>query len=157
LKIVYYCYGGAHSSVIAASIHVGMLPTKRIAKKKEIISIPYFDLTPNSQIGLPLYIGIDSWGNEIYCMGWGIFKERILSSILLLKNKDRKFIFDSIIFVYALPVANIFIRLGGFLSRRIGLISIGRPLVIIGVRKRYYEFVELVSKVKEHNIRKNLI
>ena len=157
MKIIYYCYGGAHSSVIAASIHVGMLPTKRIAEKKEILNIPYFDVTPNNKMGMPLYLGMDSWGNKVYCVGWGIFKERILSSILLLKDGDRDFLFDNIIFVYALPVADIFIRLGGFLSRRMGLILIGRFLILIGVRKRYNQFVDLVNKVKLHNIRKKII
>src|SRR5690554_5561830 len=134
-----------------------MLPTNRLANKEEILSNPYFDLTTNSEIGLPLYLGVDSWGNEIYCMGWGIFKEKILSSILLLKDRDREFLFNKIIFVYALPVANIFMRLEGFLSRRVGLVSIGRALVIKGARKRYMDFIDLVQRVKEHNIRKSTL
>lgn len=154
MKIVYYCYGGAHSSVIAASIHVGMLPIDRIPTPKEILTIPYFDITPNDKIGLPLYMGIDSWGNEVYCMGWGIYKDDILSLILLLTNEDNQFIFDHTIFIDALPVADRLIKLGGFLSRRLGLVAIGRPFIMEGIQRRYFEFVRLVNTVKNHNIRR---
>ncbi|RBP39198.1 Protein of unknown function [Garciella nitratireducens DSM 15102] len=154
MKVVYYCYGGAHSSVIASSIHVGMLPINRIPTAKEILAIPYFDITPNDKIGSLLYMGIDSWGNEIYCMGWGIYKNDILSLIFLLTNEEDNFIFDHTIFVDALPVANQWIKLGGLLSRRLGLVKIGRPLVIKGVQRRYFHFIKLVETVKAHNIRK---
>lgn len=153
MKIIYYCFGGAHSSVIASSIHVGMLPDNRIPNTEEILGIPYFDITPNNKIGSPLYMGIDSWGNEVYCMGWGIYKEDILSLLLLLTYNNEEFIFDHVIFVYALPIADRFIRLGGFLSRRWGIVFLGRPLIIKGIKRKYLEFVHLVNRVKNHNIR----
>jgi hypothetical protein len=30
MKIIYHCYGGTHSSVIAAAIHLGLLPEDRV-------------------------------------------------------------------------------------------------------------------------------
>lgn len=153
MKIIYYCFGGAHSSVIASSIHVGILPNSRIPNTEEILAVPYFDITPNNKMGFPLYMGIDSWGNEVYCMGWGIYREDILSLLLLLTHSNKEFIFNQVIFVYALPIADRFIRLGGFLSRRLGLL-LGRPLIIKGIQRKYFEFVKLVKKVKDHNIRR---
>ena len=152
MKIIYYCYGGAHSSVLSAAIHVGMLPTYRIPQEEEFFSIPNFDITPNSSIGTPLYMGVDGWGNEVYCMGLGMHKEKILSSILFLEKHNKDFLCNQVIFIYALPIADILVRIGGFLSRRLGIISLGRPLVIRGLQRKYFEFVKLVNRVKSHNI-----
>ena len=30
LRIIYYCYGSAHSSVVAAAIHLAKLPSRRL-------------------------------------------------------------------------------------------------------------------------------
>ncbi|MGB3963216.1 MAG: DUF3189 family protein, partial [Tepidanaerobacteraceae bacterium] len=35
MKIFYCCYGSAHSSVVAASIHLGLLPSDRVPTSRE--------------------------------------------------------------------------------------------------------------------------
>jgi len=39
-------------------------------------------------------------------------------------------------------------KVGGFFSRRLGLVSIGRPLTIIGIQQKYESFIALVNDVK---------
>jgi len=45
LKVIYHCYGGAHSSVTAANIHLGLLPRERTPGYRELISQKLFDHT----------------------------------------------------------------------------------------------------------------
>ena len=53
MHIIYHCVGGAHSSVIASAIHLGMLPKTRVATNSEILSIPYYDnITRNTMVVL---------------------------------------------------------------------------------------------------------
>ena len=60
MKIIYSCYGGAHSSVVASAIHLGYLPMNRIPTEDEILSIPYYDQSPKELRGTPIYIGTDA-------------------------------------------------------------------------------------------------
>jgi hypothetical protein len=41
MKIIYCCYGGSHSSVTAAAIHLDMLPLTRKPTSAELLSIPF--------------------------------------------------------------------------------------------------------------------
>ena len=44
------------------------------------------------------------------------------------------------------PVTSI----GGVLSRRFGIVSLGRPMTVWGIRKTYPKFLALVEQVKEN-------
>ncbi|HCX78095.1 MAG TPA: hypothetical protein DG577_01645, partial [Firmicutes bacterium] len=41
--MIYHCYGGAHSSVTAAAVHVGLLARDKTPSRLELVSLPYFD------------------------------------------------------------------------------------------------------------------
>jgi hypothetical protein len=56
---------------------------------------------------------------------------------------------DEFIFVDTLPCVNIKMRIGGYLSRRWGLIKVGRPLVLQGTRQAFPSIVGLVAKTKK--------
>ena len=43
MKIIYSCYGGTHSSPIAAAIHLGRLPDDRIPSPEELMKTDYYD------------------------------------------------------------------------------------------------------------------
>ena len=43
---------------------------------------------------------------------------------------------------------NLITKIGGFISRRLGLIWIGRPLTVIGIQQKYQDFIQLVNDVK---------
>ncbi len=148
MYIIYHCFGSAHSSVIASAIHVGMLPTHRIPKTQEIVTLPYYDQTRREEIGSPFYVGRDELGIEVYILGMANNKEVLIKSLdSLLKIYHIKE--NQLILVDSLSQINTITRIGGFLSRRLGLIKIGRPLTIKGVQKAYYQFVHLVETVKD--------
>jgi len=52
----------------------------------------------------------------------------------------------SVTFIDTLTVVNIWMRIGGFLSRAVGLTRLGRPLVIYGTRRAFPLLVALVRR-----------
>ncbi len=154
MYIIYYCYGSAHSSVIASAIHVGMLPKNRIASTQEIFTLPHYDQTRREEIGNPFYIGRDEYGMEVYILGMANNKEFLIKSINSLLNIYRV-PENKLILVDSLSQINNITRVGGYLSRRLGMVMVGRPLTIKGIQKAYFKFVDLVDSVKE-GIRESL-
>ncbi|MDI3534312.1 MAG: hypothetical protein PWQ82_677 [Thermosediminibacterales bacterium] len=143
----YHCYGSAHSSVVAASIHLGLLPSDRIPTAEEFVKLPLYDKTDSYKIGYPFYIGTDNKGIDVFVIGM-LNQEKIvvnaLNSILTEYGLDPKLC----LMVETLKLVNITTRVGGFLSRRLKLVSVGRPLTIYGIQKNYKKFIYLVEKVK---------
>ncbi|GAB6136937.1 DUF3189 family protein [Halanaerobaculum tunisiense] len=148
MKVIYYCYGSAHSSVLAAAIHVGKLPLETVPTKNNIQQLPHYDKTKSYQIGTPFYYGQDEGNNQIYILGMGNQRKLIkgiLFNFLELCDIDSQ----EIMLVAALPYVNWITKLGGLLSRRYGLVSLGRPLTIYSLQKAYFQYVDLVTEVKE--------
>lgn len=133
MLIFYCCYGRAHSSVAAAALHLGWLKNPR-PSLQEIMRLPYFDEATSRDFGVPLPVGRDSGGNEVYILGHGPsakLVERALTSTLELCGwKESQFLV-----VETAECLNLWTRLGGFLSRRLGLVFPGRILAAAGVRR----------------------
>lgn len=148
MKIIYCCYGGAHTSVVAASIHLGYLPRERIPTTAEVLSIPNYDKSPNEKVGTPIYMGTDEFANEILVMGMGHNRDKFAKMTYeysrILSDKDQ----IEITLINALSCINSYIRLGGFLSRRAHLIRLGRPITVYGIKRNYKLFTTLVQNVK---------
>ncbi len=147
MKVIYHCYGGSHSSIIAASIHVGILPRDRIPKEEELFACPLFDQgTPESH-GIIHLIGSDEDNNNIYSMGcrnaFPIIESSLKGAMEIFRLNPRE-----LYFVDTLPCVNIEMRIGGFLSRQLRLISTGRPLVVKGSQKAFFNLAKLVQRVK---------
>ncbi|WP_075864813.1 DUF3189 family protein [Carboxydothermus islandicus] len=144
MKIIYHCYGGAHSSVIMAAIHLGHLPMERIPGNKEIMEMPLYEKQEKEEHGSFFYCGQDEFGNEVYVLG-----RRSLNLVVepVLNYLAAKF-GERIVVVNAVTYVNFPMKLGGFLSRRLKLVFIGRPLVLWGTRKAYLKFTAEVRKIK---------
>lgn len=92
MKIIYNCYGGAHSSVTAAAIHLGWLPETRLPTARELLNLPYYDAQKGKDHGKIRFLGLDCLGNEIYIVGkknLGSYYEKIMRSFILLSGKAR--------------------------------------------------------------------
>lgn len=148
MRIIYHCFGQAHSSVTAAHIHLGHLPCDRRPTLREIIRQPGFDQAADSEIGRPRLMGIDAAGHEVYVIGLGGGKralEQAVSAFLTQSGVDpQRFLFAN-----ALQHAGLPLRIGGFTSRRLGLIWPGRPLAALGIWHKYPRFLALVEAVRE--------
>ncbi len=148
MNIVYCCYGSAHSSIIAAHIHLGNLPLDRIPSKDELLGLYDFDRTEGYFIGSLYYKGIDEWGNRVYTMGLGPEMDLVRESFLSMMegNGGQR---DDYRFFLALPHINRIAKIGGALSRRYGWVGIGRPLAVMGIRQSYPRMVQFVNNCKK--------
>ena len=147
MKIIFSCYGGAHTSIVAAGIHLGYLPKKAKASYKEILATPYFDQTETANIGIPLYMGQDSYNNEIFVIGMGSYRRQGTELIYQFINEIKGRCRGEVVIINSIALINLEIRVGGFLSRKLGLIALGRSIIIYGIRKKYSRFLQLVAEI----------
>ncbi len=147
MKIIYHCYGGAHSSVVAAAIHLNKLPKDSKPAPEEILSCAYFDEVPTEKHGLIHYLGRDENGHDVYnmgCGGGGKVIEKALPGILNIYGVSS----EDLIMVDTLSCVNSLMRIGGFISRALKLTTIGRPIVVKGTIMAHPELLKMVEKVK---------
>ncbi len=144
MKVIYYCYGGSHSSVTAAAIHLGLL--KERPSYHQLLDIPYFDYQTKYQHGIIRCLGVDGNGTEVFFVGRRNYKafEQLVLSIADLLGTPR----SELILVNTLPCTNWLMVIGGLLSRGLGLVSLGRPIVAWGTIMAFPRFTSLVKEVK---------
>lgn len=146
MKIIYNCYGAAHSSVTSAAIHIGILPNDRVASKAELLSIPYYDAQVAPDHGRIRFMGYDKAGHEVYIASkhnLGSYYNDIMLKLLSLSGYDK----GEVVFVDTMPYVNLWMMIGGYISRRLGL-RIGRTIILYGTQRSYYRFADLVCSVK---------
>jgi hypothetical protein len=144
LKIIYHCYGGAHASPTAAAIHLGILKDDRLPGWEDFKKIPYFDRTTCSEYGKLIFMGKDRWGHEVYILGRRNSTKlviKIIQEFLKLNGQNPAEYY----FVDCVQSLNPLMITGGFSSRAMGWINIGRPIVTLGT---ILSFPILVSKVR---------
>lgn len=147
MYIIYNCYGGSHSSVTAASIHAGLLKDNKVPTPKELMNLPYYDRQIAKDHGFIRYIGRDENGNNIYITSkhnLSHYYETIMRSILCIMEIPN----EELVFVDTMPYVNWLMVVGGYLSRRLGLTTIGRPIVILGTQIAFFNFSQLVNLIK---------
>ncbi len=147
-RLFFQGYGGDHSSLIAAAIYLGLLPGDRVPSQAEILSLRHFDGLSNDELGRVLFLGTDERGIDVYVIGSGPARDmvpRAVRSFLGLNGLEP----GLAEFVDCLPLAGLLTRAGGFLSRRLGLIWIGRNLAAYGIRRNYRRFVGLAQSVRD--------
>lgn len=148
MRVIYACYGGAHSSPVAAALHLGRLARDRVPSADELMQLDLYDKTTKEQHGDLMQLGTDRWKNDIYVLGRGpsgrSMERAVLSGMRLAGAKG-----DDVKFVNTLVTVNMWMRIGGFLSRAVKLVRIGRPLVIYGTRKAFPDLVRVVEQVEQ--------
>lgn len=144
MKYVYFDFGGSHSSVIAANIHVGNLNKAKLPSDTDLINLPIFDKNTNADFGKMHFIGEDERGNQVYVLGTRHSNfEPTIKGLASLTGVSQDFVFT-----HTMPYVNIILRLGGFLSRGLSMPTLGRPLVFRGARSAFPSLVNLVERTK---------
>ncbi|HHV56313.1 MAG TPA: DUF3189 family protein [Firmicutes bacterium] len=146
MLIFYCCYGRAHSSVVAAALHLGWLKNTN-PSLAEIMALPYFDQATARDFGRPLSVGHDSAGNEVFILGHGpahALVERALRSAWEECGRRE----EEFLFVPTETCLTFWTRLGGFLSRRLGLSFPGRWLAAYGMRRSLPCLARCVTAVR---------
>lgn len=150
MKFIYNCFGGSHSSITAASIHLGLLSENRAATDEELLSLPLFDAQVNADHGRIRFMGWDEKGNEVYITSKRNLQDKYGNIMqCILEAAGRKDLIKEVVFINTMPYVNIFMVIGGFLSRRWGSSRLGRRIVCYGTRQSYFKFALLVRQLKE--------
>lgn len=143
MKIIYHCFGGSHSSILAAALHLGLIEKRRLPSMNEMLALPYFDKTSKIDFGSIRFMGVDEFKNEVYVLGKknvGHRYNNMLKGIAELLGKK-----DEVMFVDCMTRVNLGMKLGGFTSRRMGWVSLGRPVLGRSTRKAFFDLVNLVE------------
>jgi len=152
MVIIYHCFGGSHSSVTAAALHLELIDKKKLPDIKELLLLPYFDKTTDDDFGNIRFMGVDEFNNKIYVLGRKCMMDRftgILTGLADILGKK-----DQLMVVNCMTPVNWKMKIGGFVSRRMGLVSVGRPILEIGTKHAFMELVHLVDVTKESIIKK---
>jgi hypothetical protein len=144
MMIIFQCFGGTHTSVVAAFIYLGRLPRTRRPRLEEILSLPYFDRSGSADLGKLHYAGRDGKGNPVFILGsgrWGAGIRAMAAALLRLEGYPPA----EVALIDCLPLVTLPVRVGGFISQRLGLTAVGRPLVGRGFLWNYTRLLELVE------------
>ncbi|MBS4023032.1 MAG: DUF3189 family protein [Dethiobacter sp.] len=146
-KIIYHCYGGAHSSIVAAAIHLGKFKSDKEIDNEELMKLTLFDRQSKEAHGQIHFFDFDEEGRQVYsvgCRNAGETVKKTLLEVAKIFDKEKDLHFKD-----TLHCVNIKMRVGGYISRRLGLVKLGRPIVLNGTRQAYPKLVELVAQTKK--------
>lgn len=150
MVIIYNCYGGTHSSILASAVHLKRLPIDRIPTKQEILDIEFFNRLTYKDMGRLIYHGTDEEGNQVYTVGRGTSRALIPAmrnlAIALCRDKG---INERFAFINCSATVPPLMTMGGFFSRALHMDFIGVPLLTAGARQTYNNITKLVEKSKE--------
>lgn len=142
--VIFQCFGGTHTSVVAAFIYLGRLPRTRQPRLDEILALPYFDRAGRAEVGTLHYAGRNPGGNSVFILGsrhWGAEVRGQAAALLRLAASPM----PKVAVIDCLPHVTLPVRLGGYISQRLGLTAIGRPLVGRGILWNYSRILALVE------------
>lgn len=145
--IIYHCFGGTHSSVLAAAVHTGLLDTEKRLLAADIAGLPYFDTRDGDDYGKLCAYGQDKQGNRIFVLGRRGFSEApeyIFRQLQRLYGPTGRYKL-----VNSARTLNWQMRLGGYLSRRLRLKRLGLPLIMRGTRKALPRIAALVTGIQK--------
>lgn len=143
--VIYHCYGGTHSSVLAAAVHIGLLDPQRPPTPSEITRLPYFDSRDWDDYGRLCEYGRDKQGNRVFILGRGWHAEApecLFRQMQRIRGGSQRYKL-----VNSARTLNWQMKLGGYLSRRLHMKRLGLPLVVHGTRKTFPRIAALVESI----------
>lgn len=146
MKVLYHCYGGTHSSVLAAAIHTGHCALDRPPTREELETLPLFDKRAGSDYGKARFYGRDARGHEVWVVGrlkYISAPEKVFGVMARLFPES-----GGPVVVDVARALNWQMRFGGFLSRALRLPALGRPFLAWGTRRAYPRIRALVMRTK---------
>jgi hypothetical protein len=117
--------------VAAAALRIGALPASGACTARDLLAVPAFDGQLAFEHGIVRLMGRDGAGAPVFVLarrrGWRAVTAALASA--------PRFGAPRPVLVNTMPAVNWEMRVGGFLSRALGLPGLGRPLVVHGTRR----------------------
>ena len=114
---------------------------------QDLFTCPYFDTVDKKDTGKINYMGKNATGDDVYIMGCknaGSIVETVVNEL----EKVVHFNTSELLMVNTVPCLNNWMRLGGFLSRQLGLVKAGRFFLFHGSKQAYPKIKLKVLQVK---------
>lgn len=134
--VVYMCAGSAYAALVAAAVHVGLLPADRVPRWRELRGLPKRHGLPAVPAGDAIFAGTDSSGRAVYATG-------LYGSAELIRRLVRRVIRRLLLGPAPLELVSAAVRQhpltqwGSQLTRLGPLGPLGVPLAVWGVRQTY--------------------
>ncbi|OPJ62689.1 DUF3189 family protein [Clostridium oryzae] len=146
--VIYHDVGGAHSTAVAANIHINKLPMDRVPSKEELLALPTFDKIEKNQMGRLIFIGEDEKKNKIYTLARQYVPQLVIPAVsdmysMINGSTEGLYIVDT------KPTVNLLMNIGGYTSRKLHWIWFGRPIVTKGTQQAYMNIANMVRQTKE--------
>ncbi|MDD4493471.1 MAG: DUF3189 family protein [Eubacteriales bacterium] len=146
---IYNCFGGTHSSSLAAAVHLKQINPEKPLSNEDIFSIDYFDRLGKEDMGKFIYRGTDEDGNKVYTFGRGssdVLIPAIGNFVNLLSIECG--LKAKIIISNLSPTVNFFMTVGGTISRFMKLPFLGRPFLAAGAKKAVINIKNVVEMTR---------
>ena len=107
--------------------------------------VPYYDRITRGEHGKLIKIGTDVNGHEVFILGRRNASQPVIN---IIKEFSRLSGVDPEVyyFVDVVQLGNPFMVVGGFFSRGLGFVKLGRPLVSFGTRRAFQVLARLVRR-----------
>lgn len=144
---IYNCFGGTHTSALAAAYHLRKLPLDRVPSKTEILNTDAFNRLAPQERGKMVFHGDDGEGNKVYSVGRGNSKALIpaMRSVFRLFENNNK-LEETVVFSNTSPTVPLVMTVGGFFSKALKMDFIGVPLLVMGSKQAHYDIITLVEE-----------
>jgi hypothetical protein len=145
--VIFHCYGGAHSSVTTSGIYLGLLPRDRVPNTAEILQAPHYDGDEAITYGHFRFIGRDQAGRVVFVLGKGRLGPHINRLLIVIAGICGRA--GNIFSVDTTAPVNFLMMCGGYISRALKIVSLGRPFVVWGTKLAYFRFVQLAAQSEQ--------
>ncbi|HHW27893.1 MAG TPA: DUF3189 family protein [Firmicutes bacterium] len=149
-RVFYVCYAGTHSSILASCLHLG-----KVRNVNAVCDLPFFDRRTHRDIGIPVKMGYDRNGAEVYALGTGWLSRAVelaACDLIELASPGARACLCSV-----RGYLDFFARVGGFASRRFGIVRLGRGLISSSLARKLPEMskatqfcLDLTSRWKDN-------
>ncbi len=146
MEIFYCCKTGVHASILAASLHLGLLAGDRCPEYSEIGRLSFFDPRKRPLPGNPLCLGKDEVGNQVYIMGLSRENQLIKNAINGLMEVFAKQ--DAYLLIDASAISNAITRLGQHIPGELGY-----RIFLLGMKREFKQVLDLVETAKNGPLR----
>lgn len=128
--VIYSCYGGNHTSPLAAGLHLGLIPRGRPLTLEALNRLPPFDRLTARDLGRLYLWGDGPYGRRVATVGHGGRLALVRTAILSALTEAGAAPAGPILWVDLYDLLTPLLRAGGVLSRRLGLTGPGRSLLL---------------------------
>lgn len=133
--VIYSCYGGNHTSPLAAGLHLGLIPWGQPLTLEALERLPPFDRLTGLDLGRLYLWGDGPYHHRVATVGHGGRLDLVRTAVLSAMAAAGGGRAGPTLWVDVYDLLTPLVRAGGLLSRRFGLTRPGRAVLVLGLER----------------------